>query len=273
MHLLFCINRNFCWMLVQCLRSIVRYPCTTGYTAHVLHSDLTAEDLAQMQQAVPEAEILEAKVDESFFRDFPETSRYPKQIYYRIFAAQFLPDDLERILYLDTDTIVIRSLEELYRKPFQGASYIACTHVRALFNKMNCLRLGITEDVPYLNTGVMLLNLPKLRQQQTTEDVLAFISDKKNRLLLPDQDIITALYGKQIQLEDSYRYNLSDRILAMYNARHPGHIRTLDWVRQNTSIIHYCGKNKPWKPGYVGKLDIFYQELLETEKNHGGITS
>ena len=119
----------------------------------------------------------------------------------------------------------------------------------------------------------MLLNLPKLRQQQTTEDVLAFISDKKNRLLLPDQDIITALYGKQIQLEDSYRYNLSDRILAMYNARHPGHIRTLDWVRQNTSIIHYCGKNKPWKPGYVGKLDIFYQELLEAEKNHGGITS
>ena len=112
MHLLFCINHNFCWMLVQCLRSIVRYPCTTGYTAHVLHSDLTAEDLAQMQQAVPEAKILEAKVDESFFRDFPETSRYPKQIYYRIFAAQFLPDDLERILYLDTDTIVWHSKEE-----------------------------------------------------------------------------------------------------------------------------------------------------------------
>ena len=260
MHLLFCINRNFCWMLVQCLRSIVRYPCTTGYTAHILHSDLTAEDLAQMQQAVPEAEILEAKVDESFFRDFPETSRYPKQIYYRIFAAQFLPDDLERILYLDTDTIVIRSLEELYRKPFEGASYIACTHVRALFNKMNCLRLGITEDVPYLNTGVMLLNLPKLRQQQTTEDVLAFVSDKKNRLLLPDQDIISALYGQSIIPLDPIQYNMTEKLFTFH--RFNGDGMTLDDVRQRSAVIHYCGRNKPWKPGYAGELDVFYNETV-----------
>ncbi len=270
LHLLFCINRNFCWQLVQCLRSVVRFPCSEGYTVHVLHSDLTADDLQQIQQKVPEAEILGVSIDETFFQDFPETDRYPRQIYYRIFAAQFLPAELDRVLYLDTDTIAIQPLDDLYHKSFDGASYIACTHVRALFNKMNCLRLGIVEDVPYINTGVMVLNLKQLRQQQTTEDVLAFVSDKKNRLLLPDQDIITALYGKQIQLADSYRYNLSDRILAMYNARHPNEIRSIDWVRQNTSVIHYCGKNKPWKSGYVGKLGIFYQELLETENNNGG---
>lgn len=83
------------------------------------------------------------------------------------------------MLYLDTDTIAIQPLDDLYHKAFDGASYIACTHVRALFNKMNCLRLGIAEDVPYINTGVMVLNLKQLRQQQTTEDVLAFVSDKK----------------------------------------------------------------------------------------------
>ena len=56
----------------------------------------------------------------------------------------------------------------------------------------------------------------------------------------------------------------------MYNARHPNEIRSIDWVRQNTSVIHYCGKNKPWKSVYVGKLGIFYQELLKTENNNGG---
>ena len=192
----------------------------------MLHSDLTADDLQQIQQKVPEAEILGVSIDETFFQNFPETDRYPRQIYYRIFAAQFLPAELDRVLYLDTDTIAIQPLDDLYYKAFDGASYVACTHVRALFNKMNCLRLGIAEDVPYINTGVMVMNLKQLRQQQTTEDVLAFVSDKKNRLLLPDQDIITALYGKQIQLADSYRYNLSDRILAMYNARHPNEIRS-----------------------------------------------
>lgn len=251
-------------MLIQCLRSIVRFPCETGYRAHILHSDLTPEDMAKIREAVPEAVIAEAKVDESFFQDFPETKRYPQQIYYRIFAAQFLPNDLERVLYLDTDTIVIRSLETLYHMEFQGASYIACTHVRALLGRMNCLRLGVQEDVPYINTGVMLMNLEQLRKQQTIQEVLEFVQDKKNRLLLPDQDIITALYGEQIHLTDSYVYNLSDRILAMYNTRHPGTVRDLAWVRQNTCIIHYCGKNKPWNPNYLGKLDVFYRELQQT---------
>lgn len=96
----------------------------------MLHSDLTADDLQQIQQKVPEAEILGVSIDETFFQDFPETDRYPRQIYYRIFAAQFLPAELDRVLYLDTDTIAIQPLDDLYHKAFDGASYIACTHVR-----------------------------------------------------------------------------------------------------------------------------------------------
>ena len=43
----------------------------------MLHSDLTADDLQQIQQKVPEAEILGVSIDETFFQDFPETDRYP----------------------------------------------------------------------------------------------------------------------------------------------------------------------------------------------------
>ena len=35
---------------------------------------------------------------------------------------------------------------------------------------------------------------------------------------------------------------------------------TLDWVRENGAIIHYCGRNKPWKDTYVGSLGRFYHE-------------
>jgi lipopolysaccharide biosynthesis glycosyltransferase len=59
------------------------------------------------------------------------------------------------------------------------------------------------------------------------------------------------------------RYNLSDRAYGLYNASLQNEKIDLDWVRQNTSIIHYCGKNKPWKPGYVGPLGVFYRELNE----------
>ena len=35
---------------------------------------------------------------------------------------------------------------------------------------------------------------------------------------------------------------------------------SIDWVRGNSNIIHYCGRNKPWKQGYIGKLDVFWNE-------------
>ena len=38
---------------------------------------------------------------------------------------------------------------------------------------------------------------------------------------------------------------------------------TEEWIRKNAAIIHYCGKNKPWKEHYNGKLNIFYNETVE----------
>ena len=110
------------------------------------------------------------------------------------------------------------------------------------------------------------MNLALLRREQREADVYAFIESHKNALLLPDQDILTALYGSRVKMIDSQLYNLSDRILAVYNANpaHPHH--NLHWVRQHTVIIHYCGRNKPWKSGYVGILDVFYRELKEQQK-------
>jgi lipopolysaccharide biosynthesis glycosyltransferase len=37
---------------------------------------------------------------------------------------------------------------------------------------------------------------------------------------------------------------------------------TLDWVRKHSVIIHYCGRNKPWKENYIGVLNVFYNETV-----------
>lgn len=95
------------------------------------------------------------------------------------------------------------------------------------------------------------------------ERVRAFADEKQDVFLLPDQDILTALYGDRVHLLDSMVYNLSDRILALHNAQLLAEPVDLDWVRAHTVIIHYCGRLKPWKPHYVGVLDVFYHELMD----------
>ena len=52
-------------------------------------------------------------------------------------------------------------------------------------------------------------------------------------------------------------------MINFYNMRNPKNKLTLESIRKNTVIIHYCGRNKPWKDNYLGQLDCFYEELLK----------
>ena len=261
MNLLFAINQKFGNLLCGCLRSIAKHGGAEHYDAYVLHSDLEEADMCRIKQGTPEAVTMHfIRVEESDFAGFPETNRYPKEIYYRLAAPLLLPKELDRILYLDVDLVVINPLEELYETDFDGNYYIACSHVREFLTKFNRVRLGVEEDVPYINTGVMVLNLAELRENLSMELIRSTAQRKMHSFMLPDQDLLTVIHGDRIKLVDTMKYNLSDRILAIYNANPQNPPRDLQWVRENSVIIHYCGKNKPWKPGYAGILDVFYHE-------------
>ena len=58
-------------------------------------------------------------------------------------------------------------------------------------------------------------------------------------------------------------YNLSDRMLAFYNSNPKHEKLDLEWIRKNTVILHYYGRQKPWKENYRGILDVFYRELKD----------
>ena len=262
MNILFTINRGYLEHLEDCIRSIVRFASDDGYDIYIMYSDLQSEDEIQLGALADENVRLHfVYVDPVKEFDFPETDRYPIEIYYRIFASFLLPDTLERILYLDADTLVINPLTELYHMEFNGNYILACTHIRKALNKINQIRLGVKDERPYINSGIMLMNLEELRKQQSIHEVTDYVKKHKNVLALPDQDIITALYGDKIGLLDTMRYNLSDRMLAIYNADTSHKKIDLEWVRKNSVIIHYYGKQKPWNKGYHGKLNVFYEEI------------
>lgn len=263
MNLLFCINPKFRPLLCQCLRSIVKNGGEEHYDAYILHSDLTDADMDAVRAVSDRVSCRFLSVDAGDFDGFPESSRYPRQIYYRLAAPLLLPEELDRILYLDVDTLVINPLKELYTMDFQGNYYIACTHIREALTKLNDRRLNVPDGSPYVNTGVMVLNLPALRENLTMDEIRRTALQKIDSFWLPDQDLLTVLHGDKILLADTQKYNLSDRILNIYNANPKNPRHNLDWVRENTVVIHYCGINRPWKPHYIGQLGVFYEETVK----------
>ena len=263
MNLLFCIDRRALGQLAVCLRSIVKNGGAPYYRVFVMHSDLDEGVRENLGRDFPSMEFQFLPVSRSLFDGFPVTDRYPKEIYYRLAAPLVLPHELDRILYLDADTLVLNPLRSLYDMDFQGNLFIACTHTRELLTKLNRVRLKSEKAVCYINSGVLLMNLPVLRLVLDLKEMSRYVRQRKLPLLLPDQDILTALYGDRVKLVSAMRYNLSDRVLNLYNAEAGRRKRDLDWVRSHTAIVHYCGRNKPWKPEYSGTLGVFYDELFK----------
>lgn len=266
MNLLFAINRKFTELLCTCLRSVAKNGGAEHYSACILHSDLEEDDMSKILACSGgRVSCRFIPVDPGLFAGFPESPRYPRQIYYRLAAPLLLPEEMERILYLDVDLVVINSLRELYDTDFEGNYYIACSHCREFLTRFNQVRLGVEEDVPYINTGVMVMNLPLLRHDLTMERICQTARKKMRTFLLPDQDLLTVMHGEHIKLVDTMRYNLSDRLLAYHNANPLNVPLDLQWVRDNCVIVHYYGRNKPWKEGYSGILDVFYRENVRRD--------
>ena len=271
MNILITINKKFIKQVNILLNSIQYSNTNESFNIYVLHRDLEECDLKIISNNLDlkRFQIHLIKIEENEIHKFPvHEKRYPVEIYFRIFASKYLPQNLERILYLDADTIVINLLKELYKTDFEGNYYVAATHVKKVLHKLNEIRLNIKEDEPYINTGVLLMNLKELRKVNTEREVKEFIEKNEKKLLLPDQDILVSIFGDKIKLVDSLKYNLGERTLNTYNINHPQNQIGLRWICKNTVIIHYFGRNKPWNKQYIGRLDCFYHKIEKLIRKH-----
>ena len=271
MNILITINKKYVKQVNILLNSIQYSNTEESFDVYVLHRDLEEKDLEIMNNNLDlkRFEIHLIHIPEKEIHKFPVyEKRYPVEVYFRIFASNYLPQDLDRILYLDADTIVINPLKELYETDFEENYYIAATHVKKVLHKLNEIRLNIKEDEPYINTGVLLINLKALRTIHIEKEVKEFIEKNEKKLLLPDQDILVSILGNKIKLVDSLKYNLGERTLNTYNINHPKNQIGLRWICRNTVIIHYFGRNKPWNKQYIGRLDCFYHKIEKIIRKH-----
>lgn len=258
--LLVTLNEAYIPYLNVMLASVLEHNPGETFSVYLLHGGIPEPALADTRRLLSGCgELIPLTVAESGLDGAPTTDRYPQEIYYRLFAARYLPDTLPRVLYLDPDVVVRGALRPLFELPMGDSLFAAASHIGELLHRINERRLDMEEDSPYINSGVMLMNLTLLRREQDTAAVFAYMEAHRARLILPDQDIISGLYSGRILPLDPFRYNMTERLFAF--RRRPGdRPLDLDAVRRDAVIIHYCGRNKPWKPGYVGRLNVFYDE-------------
>ncbi len=227
---------------------------------YILHSSLSDADIEKTISASGSdyLKIHSIKVTEKWFSEIPVIDRLPAESFYRLLAFHYLPDTVDRCIYLDPDIFINNSLLELYNISLEDYYIAACSHLTGLHNKVNLFRLGMEKQERYINSGVMLMNIGLMRENYTVEKILSFTADHTHLLLMGDQDLINMLFDGRILLIDEKVYNLDERTLRKNKS-----IITDEYIKNNTAVIHYNGKYKPWLEGYRGCLNDYYPEVKE----------
>lgn len=261
--LLTTLNENYLPQLRVLLTSVLLNNPGERFRLYLIHRGIAPERLETLsaQCARQEIEFYPVTVDDALFADAPTTRQYPQEMYYRLMAAQLLPEELERVLYLDPDILVINPLRPLWETELGDKLFAAAAHTgkTEIANDVNRLRLGTEHK--YYNSGVLLIHLAACRQEIHLEEIFSYAEQHAKELLLPDQDILNALYGSRTLELDDYIWNYDARKYSSYLFRSSGEA-DVDWVMTHTAILHFCGRAKPWKKVYNHRFGLLYKHYI-----------
>ena len=231
---------------------------------YLLHSNVCKENLKLLSDHIAKygGSFTDIPVPPELFDDAPVNRYFTKEMYYRLLIPKLLPDE-ERALYLDPDIVIFKSLEEFYRTDFEGMQLIAVPDFLGdVYYPDRKQNLGLSEKYRYINSGVMLFNIPLMRERFDIDDLFRFMSECKLPLEYPDQDVVNVYLKDDIKYASrEYNYtaeyvNTGDFLRYVFSPRYRRQ------ERERVVVAHYMGKYKPWMPSYYYKFYRKYRSYL-----------
>lgn len=265
MNLLVTLDQNYLPPLRVMLKSLFNNNRGGIFKIFMLHTEISDEACLDLEGFCHAhgSSLAAIRIPEETFGDAPTFRHYTKAMYYRLLAFQLLPAEINKILYLDPDILVLNPVRHLYDLDVSNYLYAAAMHSAFgdLPKYLNQVRLRNMESEGYFNSGVLLMNLASQRREIKDNDIFTYVREHGNLLVLPDQDVINALYGEKILPIDDTLYNYDARLYTFYNLINGGE-KDLDWVIGNTVFLHFCGKNKPWHKSSMNKFTALYKHYM-----------
>lgn len=267
--IVFAVDDNYAPFLGVTLKSIFDN-CSKDYfyKLYVLNTGINEDNKKRLSVFETDISSLEyVNVEESLskissllhLRDY-----YTNTTYYRFFIPSLLPE-YDKVLYLDSDIIVLGDISELYNQDISDC-YIGAIpeEVMALVNVFgDYVEQGLGIDRrKYFNAGVALLNTKAFREINVLDEFISLIS-KFAFKVTQDQDYLNVICKDKVKYID-LGWNKCP-------------LKNPDFDDKNLKLIHYKLYYKPWLYKEVqydeyfwkyAKLTSYYDYIKEIRKNY-----
>lgn len=130
--------------------------------------------------------------------------------YVRLFVGEMIPQTVDRLLYVDCDTLFVDSVWSLWRMPLEQS-------VAGVFDTVPAgtkAAVGLAASDRYINSGVLLINLAKWRSNALQDAFLSFMEERGGCVIHHDQGVVNGVLHADC-LHLPLRFNLMTHYLTM----------------------------------------------------------
>jgi lipopolysaccharide biosynthesis glycosyltransferase len=252
-HIVVATDDRFAMPTAVALRSLL---INGGGPFHVtvLHDSISEEVRKRILRSLPSNDVEVSWVDAGNL-DIPASGRthLPVATYFRLWAADVVPADADRALYLDVDLIVRRDLAELWAWDLDGCAVAAVRSVNYPFVATHgavddWFLLGLAPETPFFNAGVLLIDLDRWRSEDVKRRALEYLRSPHLGAGADQEALNATLAGRWSQLPPVWNqqtemlsYHLGADLLFP-----PAELTA---ARGDPAIVHFQAWLKPWHRG------------------------
>lgn len=232
----------------------------TRITFYILDGGIKKNNKKKILKIINDAEWKGRHTAEWINPDTTSVDHLPKHdwmseaTYLRLLIPDILPDSLKKVIYLDCDLILETDITELWNYDINDTVIGAAVDVfvQTLSHStgvVNYEKYGGHAHTLYFNTGVMLINLERWRQEEITREAIDYLMDNSESFTLHEQEALNAaLVGKWKELDP--RWNQQGSVYWPQVLPDSDFTKSLKEMygdlMNNPYIIHYLSQCKPW---------------------------